>query len=206
MQWEEKFNAELRMTEKKIEMETQAKASLAKLPRLKITPFKGAAADWVRFENMFLTQVDSRPISEEEKFGYLLESVVPRLRDRISNLKPSSVGYKTAWDRLKKEYGQTRALISAHLDEIINLPTIRGTNHEKIQEFYDKLSRNFDALQTLGEGEKLQGFVMNTLNKSPLSTRHPHWGPGLLHAAQTGCAPECYHNKSTNGLRCECKT
>jgi hypothetical protein len=152
MQWEEKFNAELRMTEKKIEMETQAKASLAKFPRLKITPFKGAAADWVRFENMFLTQVDSRPISEEEKFGYLLESVVPKLRDRISNLKPSSVGYKTAWDRLKKEYGQTRAVISAHLDEIINLPTIRGTNHEKIQEFYDKLSRNFDALQTLGAG------------------------------------------------------
>jgi hypothetical protein len=77
------------------------------------------------------------------------------------------VGYKTAWDRLKKEYGQTRAVISAHLDEIINLPTIRGTNHEKIQEFYDKLSRNLDALQTLGEGEKLQGFVMNTLNKLP---------------------------------------
>ena len=155
------------MTEKKIEMETQAKASLAKLPRLKITPFKGTAADWVRFENMFLTQVGSRPISEEEKFGYLLESVVPKVRDRISNLKPSSVGYKTAWDRLKKEYGQTRVVISAHLDEIINLPTIRGTNHEKIQDFYDKLSRNFDALQTLGEGEKLQGFVMNTLNKLP---------------------------------------
>ena len=77
------------------------------------------------------------------------------------------MGYKTAWDCLKKEYGQTRAVISAHLDEIINLPTIRGTNHEKIQEFYDKLSRNFDALQTLGEGGKLQGFVMNTLNKLP---------------------------------------
>ncbi len=163
--WEEKFNAELRMTEKRIEMETQAKASLAKLPRLKITPFKGTAADWVRFENMFLTQVDCRPISEEEKFGYLLESVVPKVRDRISNLKPSSVGYKMAWDRLKKEYGQTRVVISAHLEEIINLPTIKRTKTEKIQEFYDKLSNNFDALQTLGEGDKLQGFVMNTFNK-----------------------------------------
>ena len=45
------------MTERKIEMETQAKASLAKLPKLKITPFKGTAADWVRLENMFITQV-----------------------------------------------------------------------------------------------------------------------------------------------------
>ena len=125
--WEEKFNAELRMTEKKIEMEV--KASLAKLPRLKITPFK------------------------------------------VSNLKSGSVGYKMAWERLKieygTEYGQTRVVISAHLDEIINLPIIKGTNHDRIQEFYDKLSSNFDALQTLGEGDKLQGFVMNTLNKLP---------------------------------------
>jgi hypothetical protein len=72
--WEEKFAAKLKMTEKKIAMEKAAKYSLAKLPQLKITPFKGSAADWVRFENMFLTQIDSRPISDEEKFGYLFES------------------------------------------------------------------------------------------------------------------------------------
>ena len=89
--WEEKFHAELKMTKKKIELERTAKASLAKLPQLKITPFKGTAADWVRFENMFLTQVNSRPISDEEKFGYLLESVGPKVRDRIANLKPGTV-------------------------------------------------------------------------------------------------------------------
>jgi hypothetical protein len=81
--WEEKFAAELQMTERKIEMEKSAKSSLAKLPQVKITAFKGTAADWVRFENMFLTQVDKRPISDEGKFGYLLESVVPKVRDRI---------------------------------------------------------------------------------------------------------------------------
>ena len=48
--WEEKFHAKLKMTEKKIELERTAKASLAKLPQLKITPFKVTAADWVRFE------------------------------------------------------------------------------------------------------------------------------------------------------------
>ena len=116
---------------------------------------------------MFITQVDSSPISDEEKFGYLLESVIPKVRNRIANLKPSSVGHKMAWDRLKKEYGQTKVVVNAHLDEIINLPTVRGTNHGKVQEFYDKLSNNYDALQTLGEGGKLQGFVMRTLNKLP---------------------------------------
>ena len=165
--WEEKFEAELKMAEKRIEMENKAKAISAKLPKLKIIPFKGTAVDWVRFENMFITQVDKSPISDEEKFGYLLESVIPKVRDIIANLKPSSVGYKMAWDRLKKEYGQTKVVVNAHLDEIINLPTVRGTNHGKVQEFYDKLSNNYDALQTLGEGGKLQGFVLSTLNKLP---------------------------------------
>ena len=45
----------IQMTECKIEMEETAKASLTKLPQLMLTPFKGSAADLVRFENMFLT-------------------------------------------------------------------------------------------------------------------------------------------------------
>ena len=96
--WEEKFEAELRMAEKKLEMETAAKATHAKLPKLRITPFKGTSSDWVRFENMFITQVHSQPVSDEEKFGYLLEMVGPKVRERISNLKPSALGYKTVID------------------------------------------------------------------------------------------------------------
>ena len=86
MMWEEKFNAELKITEKRIEIEKKAKASSGNLPKLKIIPFKGTAADWVRFENMLTTQIDGSPISDEEKFGYLLESVIPKVRDRIANL------------------------------------------------------------------------------------------------------------------------
>lgn len=40
---------------------------------------------------MFKTQVDVKPISDEEKFGCLLEMVLPKVRERISNLKLSTV-------------------------------------------------------------------------------------------------------------------
>ena len=73
-----------------LQMEKTAVSSTIKLPKLKITPFKGTAGDWVRFENMFLTQVDAKSISDE--FGYLLESVGPKVRDRIANLKTGTVG------------------------------------------------------------------------------------------------------------------
>ena len=68
--WEGKFEAELRVAEKKLEMETAAKTNHAKLPKLRITPFKGTSSDWVRFENMFITEVHSRPVSDEEKFNF----------------------------------------------------------------------------------------------------------------------------------------
>ena len=77
------------------------------------------------------------------------------------------MGYKVAWERLKSEYGQTKLVINAHVDEIVNLPVIKGTNYVKIQEFYEKVSKNHDALLTLGETDMLRGFVMTTLNKLP---------------------------------------
>ena len=71
-------------------MEKASRTTQAKLPKLKILPFNGTVADWVRFENMFVMQFDAKPISDEEKFGYLLEMVNGKVREKISNHKPSS--------------------------------------------------------------------------------------------------------------------
>ena len=161
------MRAELEMAEKKIEMEKAAKATRAKLPELKITPFNGTPVDWIRFQNMFTSQIHNKPLSDEEKYGYLLELVAPKVRSRLANLKPGVLGYKTAWERLKTEFGQSKTVITAHMEEIINLPVTRGSNYERVREFYEKLSKNYDALQTLGEGEMLKGFVLSTLNKLP---------------------------------------
>ena len=151
--WEERMRAELVLAEKKIQMEKEAKASTSKLPELKISPFNGTSADWISFENMFASQVDSKSISDAEKFGYLLELVNPKVRGRLSNLKPGSEGYKTAWERLKIEYGHNKLVIVAHMEEIIKLQTVRGRNYDKVCEFYESLCKNYDALQTLGEEE-----------------------------------------------------
>ena len=164
---EEKMTAELKLTGTKIEMEKAAKAARAKLPELKITPFNGTSGDWIRFEDMFTSQIESKPLSDEEKYGYLLELVAPKVRDRLANLKPGTLGYKTAWDRLRTEFGQSKTVVAAHMEEIIDLPVTRGLNYERVREFYEKLSKNFDALQTLGEGEMLKGFVLSTPNKLP---------------------------------------
>ena len=165
--WQEKMEAELEVTRRKLELEKGVRTITAKLPKLKITPFKGTPTDWIRFRNMFVTQVHDKKISEEEKFGYLLEMVSPKVRDKIANLKPGAMGYKIAWERLEKEFGQTKRVINAHMQQIINIPTVRGSNYIKMQEFYETVSKNHDALLTLGEANMLRGFVMATLDKLP---------------------------------------
>ena len=82
----------------------------------------------------------------------------------MANLKPSTEGYQTAWKRLKAEYGQTKQVVNAHMEEIIGLPVVKGTNYTKVQEFYEKLSKSFDALQTLEEDGSLRALAMTTLN------------------------------------------
>ena len=116
---------------------------------------------------MFITQVHNKSISAEEEFGYLLEMVNPNVRAKIANLKPGEIGYKIAWERLKSEYGQSKLVVNAHVEEIVNLPVIKGSNYLRIKEFYESVSRNYDALLTMSEADMLRGFVMSTLNKIP---------------------------------------
>ena len=165
--WQDKIDAELQATLKRLEREKEARSTTAKLPKLIITPFKGTPTDWARFVNMFITQVHNKSISSEEKFGYLLEMVNPNVRAKLANLKPGEFGYKIAWERMKSEYGQSKLLVNANVEEIANLPVIKGSNYLKIQEFYESVSRNYDALLTMGEADMLRGFVMSTLNKIP---------------------------------------
>ena len=165
--WEEKLKAELELIERKVAAERRGQLQQAKLPKLQITPFNGTPMDWVRFENMFMSQVHTKDIPDEIKFGYLLEMVSPQVRDRIGNLKPGTEGYKTAWERLKREYGQTQVVVNAHMTEIINLGVIKGTDYERVRGFHEKLSKSFDALQTLNSRDTLGGLVMTTINKLP---------------------------------------
>ena len=106
---------------------------------------------------MFITQVHNKSISAAQKFGYLLEMVNPNVRPKIANLKPDEIGYKTAWERLKPQYGQSKLVVNAHVEEIVNLPVIKGSSSLKNQEFYESVSRNYDALLTMGEADCFGG-------------------------------------------------
>ena len=105
---------QLETKEIELEMEKKSKAARAKLPKLVIPKFKATATDWIRFKSMFTSQIESQPISNIDKFSYLMELIGPKPLEVIGKIPMTDEGYGRAWELLKEEYGQNQSVIAAH--------------------------------------------------------------------------------------------
>ena len=83
----------------------------------------------------------------------------------IDGLPFTVQGYERAKCILQTKYGRPSEVANAHIQSIISLPTIHGTNPGKIHEFYEKLVTNVQALETIGKLREMNGYVRMTLDK-----------------------------------------
>ena len=158
-----KFQLETKEIE--LEIETETKATRTKLPKLVIPKFKATATDWIPFKSMFTSQIESQPISNIDKFSYLMELIGPKPLEVIGKIPMTDEGHVRAWELLKEEFGQNQSVIAAYTTEIVRLPILYGTKYPKVREFYDKLSTNYEALKAMKSESKVQGLVIETLDK-----------------------------------------
>ena len=136
-----------------------------KLPKLEITKFRGTHMDWFRFWNQFETEVDRQNLDPVTKFNYLKEFIEPKVCIAIDNLQHTTEGYERAKTILKSKYGKPSEVINAHVQSIIALPVIKGTNPYKIHDFYNKLLPSVQALESLGKIKEISGYTRLTLDK-----------------------------------------
>jgi hypothetical protein len=139
----------------------------AKLPKLVISKFQGNHLDWVRFWNQFETEIDKSNITQVAKLSYLTELLMPNARVMIEGLPFSSEGYERAKTILKTKYGQISEVINAHIQCILGLPKLHGTEPAKVHKFYETLASHVQTLETLGKLKEIGGFVRGTLDKLP---------------------------------------
>ncbi len=117
--------------------------------------------------NQFEAEIDKADIGQVAKFSYLKELVEPKVRLTIEGLPFSTEGYERAKQILKTKYGKPSEVANAHIQGLMALPTIHGTQPWKIHEFYDKLVMNVQALETMGKLIEVNGYVRLTLDKLP---------------------------------------
>ena len=133
------------------------------LPQFKVASYK-CLGIWLSFGDPTTLLPGG---GEEGRIGRLrsLEKMPPKYA--IFSTVWSKIAGTVAWERLQKEYRHTKLVVNAHRDEIVNLTPVKENSFEKAREYYEGLTKNYDALQTLGEADMLRGFVMTTLKKLP---------------------------------------
>ena len=123
-----------------------------KLPKLTITKFNGTHTDWLRFWNIYEAEIDKcSDMAAVTKFAYLKDLLEPKVRAGIDGLPFSSKGYERAKNILRNKYGKMSEIVNGYFQNIMGLPVISGANPAKINQFYEALSFNVQALETLGK-------------------------------------------------------
>ena len=131
----QRFQYELKMEFLRKDQE-KARTTSAKLPKLVITNFDGAATDWMRFWNQFESEIDQADVPAVTSS---LTWKNPKIKPCIDGLHFSIEGYQRAKNILQSKFEVTNEIVSAYVQNIMDLPNVQRTHGGKIDAFYDKL-------------------------------------------------------------------
>ena len=68
---------------------------------------------------------------------------------------------------MKNKFGQTSEVVNAHIQCILGLPKLNGSDPAKVYNFYETLASRVQTLDTLAKLKKIGGFVRAAVDKLP---------------------------------------
>lgn len=162
---EEKDQQDSILTGNQDAKQTQCTSNAAKLPKLTITKVDGTYLDWNRFWGQFTEAIDKTGMVAITKFSYLKEFVDLEVRKTIVGLSFTAEGYNGAKSILMDRYGKESEIVKAYVQNILDLPRIKGTNPQKIHQFYELLRYTVQSLEAVGKLGHVRGNVALTIDK-----------------------------------------
>jgi len=122
-----------------------------KLPKITLPRFSGEITKFRAFWDSFESAVDKNPnLSAVDKFNYLNALLEGSAARSIQGLSLSEVNYTAAIEILKERFGRTQAIISAHMESLLQLPVCAGDRSSHLRLVYDKIKVNVRGLEALG--------------------------------------------------------
>ena len=89
----------------------------------------------------------------------------PKVRILTDGLPFTLGGYNRAKSIICAKCGRPSEVVNAHIQGIMQLPTINGTNLQKINEFYENLITHVNTLDTMNKLQNINGYVRFSLDK-----------------------------------------
>ena len=124
-----------------------------KLPKLQLPKFAGDITKFRTFWDSFNSAIHCNDeLSAIDKFNNLKALLEGPAAQAIQGLTLSEANYMAAIELIKERLGKTQQIISAHIDELLKLPSCTDDKAVQIRLVYDKISVNIRGLESLGIG------------------------------------------------------
>ncbi len=135
--------------------------SRSRLPKLDLQKFSGDILKFSGFWDRFETAIDKNSdIPKIEKFNYLkyyLEGSAARM---IEGMQITETNYETAKEMIKKRFGQTQNVITAHIEELLKLKPTAADRPSQLRYLFDKISLHLRGLDSLGASSETHGSTL----------------------------------------------
>ena len=133
-----------------------------KLPKLTSPKFRRDVTKWISFRNSFKSEVHEKgSISAIDKFNYLNSLLEGHASRAIQGLSLTEANYKAAIEILNERFGRKQQIISAHMYELLKLPSCLGTERStSLRNAYDKISVHVRGLASLGVSSEQYGELL----------------------------------------------
>ena len=141
-----------------------------RLPKLVLPKFKGEITKFKSFWDSFDSAVNKNAdLSSVDKFNYLDALLEGQAGRAIQGLTLSESNYQAAAEILHERFGKTQQIISAHMDELLKLPTCTWDKPGQLRIIYDKIKINVCGLQSLGVKAEQYGSFLKPVIMSRLT-------------------------------------
>lgn len=151
----------------RIRKKNSNKDSKCKLPKLVILQFNGTHIDDFIFWNQFETQIDKSGLSSVTKLLNLKKVVISKEWLLIDGLPWNT--RNIAKNILSSKFWKPNELPGPHIQSILSLQSIAGTNPVLINEFYERLMTN--AIDTMEKLKETTECIQTTIDKPPGKSR-----------------------------------
>lgn len=137
-----------------------------KLPKLNLPEYHGDILTWHQFWDQFVSLVDSRRLSDVDKFMYLNSAVKGEAKQLIEGLGTTNKNYAIAVHTLKERYGRVELVKDAHYSALNKImPADSSTS--SCRKVLNEIETHLRVLSSLGEDDTHSYLRFVILEKFP---------------------------------------
>ncbi|XP_076684109.1 uncharacterized protein LOC143377076 [Andrena cerasifolii] len=124
---------------------------LARLPTIALPKFSGEYTEWPSFRDLFTSLViGNATLSDTTRLQYLQSAVEGQAAETIAHITITEANFGPAWALLTQEFENKRAIVSAHLRDLLTLPPMAGVSATELRRLRAPINRALSLLANLG--------------------------------------------------------